>query len=36
MTADHFATRQGVASTGHGALLPVPEAMRIAGGESRL
>jgi hypothetical protein len=36
MTAEDFAARTGLARTGHGALLPVPEAMRITGGEYRL
>jgi len=36
MTADDFATRRGLAGTGHGALLPVAEAMRITGNEYRL
>ncbi|HZC72945.1 MAG TPA: DUF222 domain-containing protein [Jatrophihabitans sp.] len=36
MTAEQFETRQGLATTGHGALVPVPEAMRIAAAEYRL
>ena len=36
MTADQYEQRTGLAATGHGALLPVPEAMRIAAGEYRL
>jgi hypothetical protein len=36
MTADEFETRGGLARTAHGALIPVPEAMRMAAGEYRL
>ena len=36
MTAEQFESRQGLARTAHGALLPVPEAMRLTGGEYRL
>src|SRR5204863_7923707 len=36
MTAEDFEQRTGLATTGHGALIPVPEAMRIAAGEYRL
>jgi hypothetical protein len=36
MTAEEFEQRKGLATTGHGALLPVREAMRIAAGEYRL
>jgi hypothetical protein len=36
MTAEAFATHRGLARTGHGALLPVPEALRIAAAEYRL
>ncbi|HZC53582.1 MAG TPA: DUF222 domain-containing protein [Mycobacterium sp.] len=36
MTAEDFAARRGLAHTSHGALIPVPEAMRIAAGEYRL
>jgi hypothetical protein len=36
MTAEQYAQRRGLARTAHGALIPVPEAMRLAGGEYRL
>jgi hypothetical protein len=36
MTAEEFETRKGLARTAHGALIPVPEAMRITAGEYRL
>jgi len=36
MTAQEFATRRGLARTGHGALIPVPEAIRMAAAEYRL
>lgn len=36
MTVDEFEQRKGLARTGHGALVPVPEAVRIAGAEYRL
>ena len=36
MSAEDFERRQGLARTGHGALIPLPEAMRISAGEYRL
>jgi hypothetical protein len=36
MSAEDFERRRGLARTGHGALVPVPEAMRMTGGEYRL
>ena len=36
MTETQWRTEQGLARTGHGALIPVAEAKRIAGGETRL
>ncbi len=36
MTVEQYETRRGLARTGHGALVPVPEAMRMTGGEYRL
>ena len=36
MTADQAATRTGLATTGHGALIPVEQALRIAGGDARV
>ena len=36
MTETQWRTEQGLAKTGHGALIPVREAKRIAGGETRL
>jgi hypothetical protein len=36
MTAEQFEQRKGLARTAHGALVPVPEAMRMTGGEYRL
>jgi hypothetical protein len=36
MTAESYLTGHGLARTGHGALLPVAEAMRIAAGDYRL
>jgi hypothetical protein len=36
MSAEDFEQRKGLARTGHGALLPVPEAMRLTGNEYRL
>jgi hypothetical protein len=36
MTAEDFEQRNGLARTGHGALVPVPEAMRMTGNEYRL
>jgi hypothetical protein len=36
MTAADYESRRGLARTGHGALIPVPEAMRITAGEYRL
>ena len=36
MTAEQYEHRQGLARTAHGALIPVPEAMRMAAGEYRL
>jgi hypothetical protein len=36
MTQEQFEQRKGLATTGHGALIPVPEAMRIAAGDYRL
>jgi hypothetical protein len=36
MTAEDFEARTGPAHTAHGALIPVPEAMRITAGEFRL
>lgn len=36
MTADAFEQRRGLALTSHGALIPVPEAMRIAAADYRL
>ena len=36
MTAEDFEQRRGLARTGHGALLPVPEAIRLTGNEYRL
>ncbi len=36
MTVEQYETRRGLARTGHGALIPVPEAFRMTGGEYRL
>ena len=36
MTADQAAARTGLATTGHGALIPVEQALRIAGGDARV
>jgi Domain of unknown function (DUF222) len=36
MSAEDYQRRTGLARTGHGALLPVSEAMRLTGGEYRL
>jgi hypothetical protein len=36
MTAEDFEARKGLASSSHGALIPVPEAMRMTAGEYRL
>ena len=36
MTADQAATRTGLATTGHGATMPVEQALRIAGGDARV
>jgi hypothetical protein len=36
MSAEDFEHRKGLARTAHGALIPVPEAMRISAGEYRL
>jgi hypothetical protein len=36
MTAEDFEARNGLARTGHGALIPVPEAIRMTAGEYRL
>jgi hypothetical protein len=36
MTAEDFETRTGLARTAHGALIPVPEAVRLTGAEYRL
>ena len=36
MSAEEFETRRGLARTAHGALIPVPEALRISAGEYRL
>jgi hypothetical protein len=36
MTAEDFERRAGLARSGHGALIPVPEAIRISAGEYRL
>ncbi len=36
MSAEDFERRRGLARTGHGALVPVPEAMRMTAGEYRL
>ena len=36
MSAEDFEQRKGLARTGHGALIPVPEAMRISAREYRL
>jgi hypothetical protein len=36
MTVEQYETRRGLARTGHGALIPVPEAMRMAANEYRL
>jgi hypothetical protein len=36
MTAEEFESRKGLARTAHGALIPVPEAMRMTAGEYRL
>jgi hypothetical protein len=36
MTADDYEQRKGLARSGHGALIPVPEALRMAAGEYRL
>ena len=36
MTAEDYEQRKGLARTGHGALIPVPEAIRLTAGEYRL
>ena len=36
MTAEDFEARKGLARSSHGALIPVPEAMRMTAGEYRL
>jgi hypothetical protein len=36
MSAEDFEHRKGLARSGHGALIPVPEAMRMTGNEYRL
>ena len=36
MTADQAATGTGLAQTGHGALIPVGQALRMAGGGARV
>jgi hypothetical protein len=36
LTADQATTGAGLASTGHGALLPVEQALRMAGGDTRV
>jgi len=36
MTADQAATGTGLAQTGHGALIPVGQALRMAGGDARV
>ena len=36
MTADQAETRTGLSTTGHGATIPVEQALRIAGGDARV